>query len=74
VSRRSSRGRPPLALAAGTFLLAVSALIWLLAPAGPPSPATIRAYACQHPSDAVLEWAESQGVLVHVRECPQEEK
>jgi len=39
-----------------------------------PSPAeSARAYACQHPSDAVLAWAENQGVHVDVRECPPRE-
>jgi len=42
-------------------------------PGPPPAEELVIAYACQHPSDAVLAWAEMQGVRVDVRDCPQEE-
>ena len=35
---------------------------------------SIRAYACQHPSDAALAWAEQQGVRLDVRACPPREE
>ena len=43
-------------------------------PGPPPAEELVIAYACQHPSDAVLAWAEAQGVHVDVRECPPREE
>jgi len=41
---------------------------------GPSPEESIRAYACQHQTDAVLAWAEDRGVRVDVRECPPREE